>query len=395
MAAITAGRLGRSVVVLEKNPEAGKKILISGGGRCNFTNRLATPAQYVTQSRHFHRTALRAFPPEATLAFFEELGITAVEKKPEKGLGQMFPMDDSARNLRNRLVEAAGQAGVVFRFDTRVLQVQAVAGGWEVATDHGPVCGAALAICTGGLAYPQLGAEDVALRLAKHLGLTVTETVPALVPLTLGPTWTRILSDLSGLALPVAMKVGKQAFRDDLLFAHFGLSGPVALQISSYWKPGDAVEIDFLPDTLETDFVEEIFSERTRNPKRTVAGFLKERFPERLRLLLEHHTPALKGVFPIPLASLAKADARTLAGALKRMQVTPVGTMGYVKAEVMAGGIATEALDPATMECRAHPGLYFAGECVDVTGWLGGYNFQWAWASGAAIGRAVAARKPG
>ena len=368
MCAATAGQRGRRVLLIEQAAEVGKKILISGGGRCNFTNIGTAPDRYLSQNPHFAKSALSRYTPHDFLALVEKHGIAWHEKT----LGQLF-CDGSARQIVGMLLDecARGQVEIVTGVSP---QVEHADGRFHVGEASAP----ALVIATGGPSIPKMGATGYAYGLARQFGLKVVEPRPALVPLTLGGDET-LFRDLSGVSATVVARAGKAAFREAALFTHRGLSGPAILQISSYWRHGEQIGIDFLPDR-PVGWLTEI--KRTR-PRATLRKTLAETLPDRLAEILAERL-ALGELGAATDAQLARAE-RTLAD----WRFTPNGTEGFAKAEVTIGGISTAELSSRTMEASKLPGLYAIGEAVDVTGWLGGYNFQWAWASGVAAGQAI------
>jgi predicted Rossmann fold flavoprotein len=380
-AAGQAGQRGLRVALLEKAEAPGKKILISGGGRCNFTNLGAGPANYLSANPHFAKSALARYTPADFIALVERHGFAWHEKT----LGQLF-CDGSAKQIVVMLLDECPPDMVTLTCGVDVAEVARGADGAFTVTAadgrqwHAP----ALVIATGGPSIPKMGASDFAYRLARQFGLKVVEPRPALVPLTLGGE-DALFRELSGVAAPVLARAGtgkhKAAFAEAALFTHKGLSGPAILQVSSYWRHGEPVGITFLPDA-PSDWLIETKRDRPRASLRTL---LRERLPDRLadaladRLGLERE-----------LGNLGDKDLRAAQAKLADWRFAPNGTEGYAKAEVTAGGIATAELSSRTMEAAKVPGLYAIGEAVDVTGWLGGYNFQWAWASGHACAEALA-----
>ncbi|MCX9148244.1 NAD(P)/FAD-dependent oxidoreductase [Erythrobacter sp. WG] len=372
-----AGQRGRSVALLERAEAPGKKILISGGGRCNFTNLGAGPANYLSANPHFAKSALARYTPADFLALVEKHGIAWHEKT----LGQLF-CDGSAKQIVAMLLDECPADRVTLTCGVDVVDVARGEDGTFTVTAadgrtwHAP----ALVIATGGPSIPKMGASDFAYRLARQFGLKVVEPRPALVPLTLGGE-DALFRELSGVAAPVRARAGKTEFAEAALFTHKGLSGPAILQVSSYWRHGEPVGITFLPHA-SSDWLVEAKRDRPRAHLRTL---LRERLPGRLadaladRLALDRE-----------LGNLGDKDLRAAQAKLADWRFAPNGTEGYAKAEVTAGGIATAELSSRTMAATKAPGLYAIGEAVDVTGWLGGYNFQWAWASGHACAEALA-----
>jgi predicted Rossmann fold flavoprotein len=372
-----AGQRGLKVALLEKADAPGKKILISGGGRCNFTNLGAGPGNYLSANPHFAKSALARYTPADFIALVERHGIAWHEKT----LGQLF-CDGSAKQIVAMLLDECPPELVTL---TCGVDVASVAQGEDetftvTAADGRQWQAPALVIATGGPSIPKMGASDFAYRLARQFGLKVVEPRPALVPLTLGGE-DALFRELSGVAAPVLARAGRTEFAEAALFTHKGLSGPAILQVSSYWRHGEPVGITFLPEAA-SDWLIEAKRDRPRASLRTL---LRERLPDRLadaladRLALERE-----------LGNLSDKDLRAAQGKLADWRFSPNGTEGYAKAEVTAGGIATAELSSRTMEAAKVPGLYAIGEAVDVTGWLGGYNFQWAWASGHACAEALA-----
>ncbi len=382
-AALHAGRRERKVLVLEHNGEVGAKILISGGGRCNFTNVNADdPKRYLSANPHFARSALARHTQHDFIALVNKHGIAHYEKT----LGQLFceGARSSAKIVR-MLLDECTSAGVEIKTNWRVNAVRRTER-FIVETMLGAYEGGALVIATGGLSIPKLGASGFAFNIARQFGVPVIETRPGLVPLTFAASDLAWMSALSGVSTDIIARVGKIEFREAALFTHRGLSGPAILQASSYWRAGESVIIDWLPSMDE-----DVLARRKRErPKAQLKTALADLLPERLAAALlswsAGEAPALQN---IALGDIKDAGLINLVRKLKDWPLTPVGTEGYAKAEVMVGGIDTNALSQQTMECRATPGLFFIGECVDVTGWLGGYNFQWAWSSGWAAGQAI------
>ncbi|GBQ85337.1 BaiN/RdsA family NAD(P)/FAD-dependent oxidoreductase [Asaia krungthepensis] len=375
MAAATARKGGASVVVLDHAAEPGRKILISGGGRCNFTNLDAKAENFLSANRHFMRSALAGYTPRDFLALVERHGIGWQEKAE----GQLF-CSESARDIVSLLLREA--EGCVLRFNTPIRGVTA-GDVFRVQTDAGEVQARSLVLATGGLSIPKLGASDLSLRIARQFGLEIVKTVPGLVPLTLETP----LPDLAGVSLPVRASIGKTGFTDGMVFTHRGLSGPAILQISSYQDgPLDAPAIDMMPGRDARSALGEIKKAR---PRAEPTSLLQD-LPQRLARHIASNTLA---DLDCTLANLPDKRIIALAEQIGRWRPRLSGTEGYAKAEVMKGGIDTRALLSKTLESRDVPGLFAIGEAVDVTGWLGGYNFQWAWSSGVAAGRAIAARR--
>jgi predicted Rossmann fold flavoprotein len=374
MCAAVAGQRGRRVLLIDHADAPGKKILISGGGRCNFTNLGATADRYLSANPHFAKSALGRYRPEDFLALVERHGIAWHEKT----LGQLF-CDGSARQIVTMLTDECAAGGVVLRLGQAVGDIGHADGRFEIGYGERRAAAPALVVATGGPSIPKLGATGFAYVLARRFGLKVVEPRPALVPLTLGPD-EALFRSLSGVAAPVVARCGKAAFREAALFTHRGLSGPAILQISSYWRHGETIEIDFLPDE-EADWA--VAAKRAR-PRASFAAALARHLPERLAAALAERLAVGSELANIPDRRLIEAGRR-----LAAWRFAPSGTEGFAKAEVTAGGIATDGLSSRTMAATSVPGLHAIGEAVDVTGWLGGYNFQWAWASGWAAAQAI------
>jgi predicted Rossmann fold flavoprotein len=371
MAAITAGQRGRRVLVLDRADRIGKKILISGGGRCNFTNIHCTADRFLSGNPHFARSALARYTPQDFIALVERHRIPYHEKT----LGQLF-CDGSARDIVAMLEAECHTAGVRILLNQQITEARH-ADGFVIQTAATTYRAKALVVATGGLSIPKMGATDLAYRIAAQFGLAIEPCRPALVPLTWQPQDSARYADLTGLSAEVIATQGKTSFREKLLFTHRGLSGPAILQISSYWTPGGPITIDLAPEQDCTAAL------RAHPGGRDAAAFraaLRTVLPQRLA----ERWAALHAPSGWSNAALIEAEEH-----LHRWEVIPAGTEGYAKAEVTTGGISTAELSAQTMESRRVPGLYFIGEAVDVTGHLGGYNFQWAWASGAAGGHAV------
>ncbi len=374
MCALTAGQRGRRVVVLDHARRAGEKILISGGGRCNFTNLHCAPDRFFSDNPHFCRSALSRYTAQDFLALVERHRIAWHEKT----LGQLF-CDGSARGIVDMLLAECAAAGVEIRLQQRIGDVSR-ADHFNVETESGSLQSESLVLATGGLSIPKLGATGLAYQVAERFGLALTQVRPALVPLTLDGEALARIGGLAGVSLPVVARSNGAAFREGMVFTHRGLSGPSILQVSSAWREGEAVEVDLMPDA-EPGLLQA--RKRTR-PKARLRGVLAEAMPQRLADAFL--PPALAAA---PMAELPDRALADLAAALQSWRVHPFGTEGYAKAEVTLGGIDTAGLSQRTMGARAVPGLFAIGEAVDVTGWLGGYNFQWAWASGVCAGEAA------
>lgn len=377
MCAATAGHLGKRVLVIDHADAPGKKILISGGGRCNFTNVHTVADRYLSANPHFAKSALGRYRPADFIALVDSYGIAWHEKT----LGQLF-CDGSARDIVAMLMTECDKGGVDFAFSTTIGDIGHADGQFQVAGRRAP----ALVIATGGPSIPKMGATGIAYDIARRFGLKIVEPRPALVPLTLGGEDV-LFRDLSGVSSDVDVHVGKPHFREAALFTHRGLSGPAILQISSYWKHGQPVHINFAPDAPK-DWLRQIKREK---PKATLKGAVSMRLPDRLSLaLVERLSGDDTNWGLMPIGDLKDALLQDIEARLAAWTFHPNGTEGYAKAEVTIGGVSTAELSSRTMEAAKVPGLYVIGEAVDVTGWLGGYNFQWAWASGVAAGQAIA-----
>jgi len=374
MCAAQAGERGRRVLVIEHAEKAGKKVLISGGGRCNFTNIHTAPDRFLSANPHFAKSALSRYTPQDFLALVESHGIAWHEKT----LGQLF-CDGSARQIVDLLLAECARGEVAIACGEAIRQVAHSEGRFTVTTDRQVAHARSLVIATGGPSIPKMGASGFAYDLARQFGLKVVEPRPALVPLTLSGE-DALFRDLSGVAADVLARCGKAAFREAALFTHRGLSGPAILQVSSYWRPGNPVKIDFLPLAGEGWLLDA----KRDMPRATLRSVLRGVLPDRLADTLAERI-ALEG----PLANATDAALRQAEERLAGWTFLPSGTEGFAKAEVTIGGISTAELSSKTMEARRVPGLYVIGEAVDVTGWLGGYNFQWAWASAWAAAQAL------
>jgi hypothetical protein len=373
MCAIEAGKRGRSVAVLEHNERLGKKILISGGGRCNFTNLHAGPENFLSANPHFCKSALARYTPADFLALAERHGIRWHEKK----LGQLF-CDASSREIVAMLQRECEAARVRILLNCQVREVRK-APAYEVATSQGTLSSHALVIATGGLSFPKIGATDFGYRLARQFDLKLIQTRPGLVPLTFSEADQRLCAELSGVSIDALVRWNGESFRENLLFTHRGLSGPAILQISNYCRAGDALVVDLLPEQSAGKLLA-----AARGQARELATVLSERLPRRfVQGWCARFAPSQ------PMNRYSTRQLEDLARRLHAWELRPAGTEGYAKAEVTLGGVDTSELSSKSMEARAVPGLFFVGEVVDVTGWLGGYNFQWAWASGFAAGQCV------
>ncbi len=377
MAALTAGQRGRRVAVLEHGPEVGRKILISGGGRCNFTNQTMRADRFLSANPHFVKSAISRYQPAHFLDLLARHRIAWHEKK----LGQLF-CDHSAQDIVQMLLGECAAAHVSILTDVRVYDV-GKSDVFRVQTSRGDMTARAVVLATGGLSIPKLGASRFTYEVARQFDLAVVQPEPALVPLTFGGEHEEWVRTLAGLSLPVRVTCGKMAFEEALLFTHRGLSGPALLQISSYWSAGQSLLADFLPGQ---DLAALLMTLKKEGSKAKAAGALARWLPQRLAQAF-----AQQGAPERTLAEWADKDIRLMAERVHRMELRPQGTEGFAKAEVTRGGVDTRGLSSQTMRARSVPGLYVIGEAVDVTGWLGGYNFHWAWASGHAAGEVAGA----
>ena len=372
--AARAGQRGKRVLVLERANKVGKKILISGGGRCNFTNVNAGPANYLSSNPHFAKSALARYSPKDFIELVDSYGIV----HHEKTLGQLF-CDGPAQQIVDLLLAECAKGNVEIRCEEDIEKVSHSDQAFTVITQNGTYSAPALVIATGGPSIPKMGATGFAYDLARQFGLKLVEPRPALVPLTLGGEQV-LFREISGVSAPVVASANKANFAEAALFTHRGLSGPAILQVSSYWKPGDAVSINFLPDHSEGWLLEA----KRLKPRATLTSVLREVLSDRLADILADKIALSTELGNAPDAKLREAEAR-----LSRWIFQPNGSEGFAKAEVTIGGISTAELSSKTMESQKIPGLYAIGEAVDVTGWLGGYNFQWAWASAVAAADAL------
>ena len=374
MCAAEAGGRGRRVLVIERAERPGKKILISGGGRCNFTNLHTAPDRFLSANPHFAKSALSRYTPQDFIALVERHGIAWHEKT----LGQLF-CDGSARQIVDMLLGEVEAGGGEIACGQTIADVAHADGKFVVVTDRRTVRAPALVIATGGPSIPKMGATGFAYDLARRFGLKVVEPRPALVPLTLSGE-DALFRELSGVATEVIARCGPVRFREAALFTHRGLSGPAILQVSSYWRHGESIGIDFVPDRGDGWLREA----KRAGPRTTLGTVLRKAVPDRLAATLLDRL-GLDGT----LSDHADAALRQAEAQLRDWRFQPTGSEGFAKAEVTVGGISTAGLSSRTMEARSVPGLYAIGEAVDVTGWLGGYNFQWAWASGWAAAQAI------
>lgn len=374
MCAWEAGKRGRRVVVIDHARAPGEKIRISGGGRCNFTNLDAAPRNYLSENPGFCISALKRYTQRDFISLVDARGIAW----HEKGRGQLF-CDGSSRQIVELLTEGLRAASVELRLATGVTRIERTADGFTLETTHGVLACRSLVVATGGKSIPKMGATGFGYDIAEQFGLKLVPTRPALVPLTLEAGLLERLAPLAGVAVEGRVRHGKTQFDDGLLFTHRGLSGPAMLQISSYWREGDEIEMALAPGT---DIFAELRAARASHGRQAAATVLAQFLPKRLAQLIGEREAGAKN-----LADLSDKVLRGIAEAVNAWRVKPVGSEGYRTAEVTLGGVNTDSLDSRSMQARDVPGLYFIGEVVDVTGWLGGYNFQWAWSSGWVAGQ--------
>lgn len=376
MCAIQAGKRGRSVLLLDHSEKIGRKILISGGGRCNFTNIHARPENFHSQNPHFCKSALSRFTPKDFIAMVQAHRIPFHEKK----LGQLF-CDRSAQDIVDLLVKECRKQHAQFQLGCSIRHIKKDADLFLLETSHGSFSCRSLVIATGGLSIPKIGATGFGYDLAKQFGLKIEETFPALVGFNLKPDDKTKLTDLTGVAFDSVVTCRKHGFRENTLFTHTGLSGPAVLQASLYWYPGDKLSIDIFPHVNLKEFLEGCHKQKCN---KELKSLLAELLPRRLAdKLCDLFLPSK------PLNSLAEKALAEFCANVQNWSIAPADNFGYQKAEVTRGGVSTDELSSKTMEARKVPGLYFIGEVVDVTGQLGGYNFQWAWSSGYAAGQEV------
>ncbi len=381
MCGAVAGSRGKRVVLIDHAPKAGKKILISGGGRCNFTNIHTDPKCYLSENPHFAKSALKRYRPQNFIDLVDRYGIAWHEKT----LGQLF-CDGSARQIVDMLLAECEKADVNVILGESIREIRHLDNRFHVQCDNAEIAAPALVLATGGPSIPKMGATGFAYDIARQFGLQIVAPRPALVPLTLGPDQ-KDFTALAGVATQTVARLGKTAFQEAFLFTHRGISGPSILQISSYWRPGQTVSLNLIPEAAPGWLIDL----KRQRPKTTLRTALSERLPARLAQTLAQITLPVEphGPETVPLTTLSDKKLSAIETRLASWPFLPTGTEGYAKAEVTAGGIATAELSSRTMEAKRVPGLYCIGECVDVTGWLGGYNFQWAWASAVAAGEAL------
>lgn len=377
MCAVQAGFLGKKVIVLEKNDKPGAKILISGGGRCNYTNIGATHEQFISANEHFLKSAFKQWTVEDTISFFETYGIYGAEKT----LGQLFPEGKNAKDVVEVFTSLCAEMEQKIICHAEVISIENDNNEYQVTYQLNgkskTLKALKLVMATGGLPIPKMGATDFALKFARKHKLNIVETAPALVPLTITGKDEAWFAQLSGNSVYCRLSNDEISFEENILFTHWGLSGPAILQISSYWRRGQEIEIDLLPNE---NILETLTVERQQNGRIQLSTLLNRFYTKKFTDALGKFLPLTKTI-----ADLTKAEMEALEQTVHHFKVKPAGDKGYDKAEVMRGGIDTNELSSKTLESKKLAGCYFGGECVDVTGWLGGYNFQWAWASGFVI----------
>jgi len=376
MCAIEAAKRGRKVMVVDHAKKLAEKIRISGGGRCNFTNLDVQPKNYLSENPHFCKSALKRYSNWDFIGLMQDYNIAYHERDH----GQLF-CDDSAQQIIDMLHNECIKAGASIHMQTAVEEISQTEDGFLVGTDDAEIACQSLVVATGGLSIPKIGASNFGLRLAEYFGLNVIHPRPALVPLTVDDETRETLDGFAGIAVEATMKIGDTIFREAVLFTHKGLSGPVVLQISSYWTPGQTIEINLSPDCDVFDLLKKA---KDAQPKQEPQTVLSTILPKRIALRFVENAGCTG-----KLAELPDKKLRALAGSVNHWQLVPTGTEGYRIAEVTRGGVDTDELSSKTFESKKVPGLYFIGEVVDVTGHLGGYNFQWAWSSGFCAGQYV------
>ena len=381
MCAAVAGQLGKSVILIDHANKPGKKILMSGGGRCNFTNLVVHPEHYISKNPHFCKSALKRYTPSDFVELVDRYGLAYHEKTK----GQLF-CDHSSKDILNILLAECDLGAVDLQLKTQVKSIEESADysglRWQVTLcqgDHYPrIRCRSVVLATGGLSIPTMGASGFGYEVAQTFGLQLQERYASLVPLRLQNKWLEIAQQLSGVSLDVELEANGQYFRESLLFTHRGLSGPAILQISNYWLPGDTLRINFLP---EQDLCQSITSDRTQGHKTSLKNWLSKHLPKRFVQVWLEQVNALGDLLNQSIVSLGDQDIKRISKELHSFEIKPSGTEGYRTAEVTMGGIDTNEVSSKTFEVKKVPGLYCIGEVLDVTGWLGGYNFQWAWAS--------------
>jgi predicted Rossmann fold flavoprotein len=377
MCAVQAGYLGKTAVIIEHIDKVGAKILISGGGRCNYTNLHTNASNFISQNEHFCKSALSQWTVDDTVQFFELFGIEGQEKT----LGQLFPSSNKASDIVKAFENLIEELGQKIYTNTSVDSIEQLEQGFKLSIlkngKKQELSCANLVIATGGLPIPKMGATDFAFKVAQQFNINITKTAPALVPLVIGHNQREWFEAMSGTSVYSVVSNDEISFEENILFTHWGLSGPAILQISSYWRAPKPIYIDFLPHQSIKKLIEET---RQSNGKKLLQNFLSVFLPNKLCNAMAVYLPYDKN-----LASLSNTELALIEQTIHRFEVIPAGDKGYDKAEVMRGGIDTNELSSKSLEAKKVPGLFFGGECVDVTGWLGGYNFQWAWACGYVI----------
>jgi predicted Rossmann fold flavoprotein len=381
MTAVQAGFLGKRTLILEKNDKVGAKILISGGGRCNYTNLYSSAQQFISVNEHFCKSAFAQWTVDDTISFFESYGIEGQEKT----LGQLFPTINKAKDVVEVFTGLCRDLGQEIKCDVTVKNIDKSGDGFIVTYEIGEkeyqLQTPKVVIASGGLPIQKIGATDFGLRMARKFDLNLTETAPALVPLTITGKDQPWYEQLSGNSIFCRVWNDRISFEENILFTHWGLSGPAILQISSYWRPGESIYIDLLPNENIAELIQQ---EKEANGKKMLLAYLASLYTRKFAEALSDKLPVEKN-----LASLTKTDIENISALIHEFKVKPAGDKGYDKAEVMRGGVSTDELSSKTLEVKKVPGLYYGGECVDVTGWLGGYNFQWAWACGFVIAQSL------
>ncbi len=381
MCAVQAGFLGKRTLVLEKNNQVGAKILISGGGRCNYTNLYTSAENFISKNAHFIKSSLSQWTVDDTVRFFETYGIEGQEKT----LGQLFPTSNKAKDIVQIFVDLCEQLDQTIALNCEVKAVSKSASTFEIFYEQNgtkkTIKCEKVVMASGGLPIAKMGATDFSLKTARNFGLQIIDTAPALVPLTITGKEEAFYSGLSGNSIFAKVSLPHISFEENILFTHWGLSGPAVLQISSYWKAGETISIDLLPNQ---DITILIGDERKVNGKKQLSTFLTAFYTRKFIEAISKFIPTDKN-----LASITADEMLSIGAFIHDFKVKPAGDKGYDKAEVMRGGIATDELSSKTLESKKVAGLFFGGECVDITGWLGGYNFQWAWASGFVIAQNI------
>jgi predicted Rossmann fold flavoprotein len=381
MTAVQAGFLGKRTLILEKNDKVGAKILISGGGRCNYANLYSSAQQFISGNEHFCKSAFAQWTVDDTISFFETYGIEGQEKT----LGQLFPTTNKAKDVVEVFTGLCRDLGQEIKCDLTVKNIDKLGDNFIVTYEIGDkefqIQTPKVVIASGGLPIQKIGATDFGLRMARKFDLALTETAPALVPLTITGKDQPWYEQLSGNSIFCRVWNDRISFEENILFTHWGLSGPAILQISSYWRPGETINIDLLPNENVADLIQQ---EKEINGKKMLLAYLASLYTRKFAEALSDKLPVEKN-----LASLTKTDIENISALIHQFKVKPAGDKGYDKAEVMRGGVSTDELSSKTLEVKKVPGLYYGGECVDVTGWLGGYNFQWAWACGFVIAQSL------